>query len=256
MDFELEEQFLERQKLMKKSPLLIISFFLFLLMDFILFIILQKNELFMFNLNRSDDNMPNPLLTDLFTTIFYSIILIAVIVYIIYLISFYKKIYLSNYPTFKKVHTAADFFSVVPIFLFIVIVINGFFFSIAQVDGESMEPTFCNYDTVIISYNNELAREDILIIKYQENFLIKRVVGLPGDKLTVNDSGVYINDQLIESYIPNSTIEYEITIPEGEYYVLGDNRFHSLDSRVIGLIDEEYLLGEVISNLTNGVCPQ
>jgi signal peptidase I len=256
MDFDLEEQVLERQKLMKKSPLLIISFFLFLLIDIILFIILQKNPLFMFNLNRSDDNMPNPLLTDIFTTVFYTIILVAIIVYIIYLIVCLKKTYLSNYPVYKKIHTVADFFSIVPIFLFIIIVINGLFFSIAQVDGESMEPTFCNYDTVIISYNNELLRNDILIIKYQENFLIKRVVGLPGDKLKVSDSGVYINDQLIEGYIPNSTIEYEMTIPEGQYYVLGDNRFHSLDSRVIGLIGEEEVLGEVVSNLTNGVCPQ
>jgi signal peptidase I len=254
MEYEANDIINEQQKLMKKSLLLIISFFLFFIIDLILFIVFQNNKLFMFNLNRSEENMPNPFLTDVFATIFYSIIIVALIIYIIYLYVCLSKQHKTNHQLIKKIQNFADFFSIVPIFLFIVILANGLFATIGQVDGDSMEPTFCSYDAVLIVYNSDIETNDILIMQYDDSFLIKRVVGLPGDKLLVNDSGVFINDVLIESFIPITTTEYNLVIPSGQYYVLGDNRNNSLDSRVIGLFSGDLILGEVKYNLTNGSC--
>lgn len=244
----------DNKKLMKRSLILIISFFLFLLLNIIFFIYFQSNELFMFNLHRSIENIPNPLTSQIFSTIFYIIVLVATIVYITFLVMYLKKINESNFSLYKKVYNAADLFSVVPLFLFIIIILNGFFFSMALVDGDSMNPTFCDNDTVIISYRSALNRNDILIVENQETFLIKRVVGLPGDRIVVDGTGVYINDILIESYIDGGSIFYDTIIPEGYYYVLGDNRDKSYDSRRIGLVKEEKVLGEVIWKLTEGSC--
>ncbi|HPD99927.1 MAG TPA: signal peptidase I [Bacillota bacterium] len=254
MDFEDLNELEQQKKLMKKSKFLLISFFMFLILDIALFIYLQKNQLFMFNLSKNDEMIPNSLITDIFSFFFYTIILISVIIFIILLIVTFKKVYNSNPSSYKKVINAADIFNIVPIFLFVAIVVNGFFFSLAQVDGESMVPTFCDKDTVIIYYNNDFIEEDIIIVKWDNHFIIKRIVGLPGDELLVDETGVYINNVLIETYLPAGFQEYDGIIPEGYYYVLGDNREHSLDSRVINLIPQENILGEVIYNLTNGNC--
>ncbi|MGD9761229.1 MAG: signal peptidase I [Candidatus Izemoplasmatales bacterium] len=254
MEYEANDIINEQQKLMKKSLLLIISFFLFFILDVILFIVFQNNKLFMFNLNRSEENMPNPFLSDIFATIFYSIIIIALIVYIVFIYICLSKQHKTNHQLIKKIQSFADFFSIVPIFLFIVIMVNGLFVTIGQVDGDSMKPTFCSYDSVIIIYNSDIETNDILIMQYDDSFLIKRVIGLPGDKLVVNESGVFINDVLIEIYTPLNSIEYDTVIPNGQYYVMGDNRYNSLDSRVIGLFSEELILGEVKYNITNGNC--
>lgn len=239
---------------MKRSILLIISFFLFFTLNTVLFIIFQKNELFMLSLNRDIETIPSPLISDIFEIVFYGIIFLSLIVYIVFATMFIRKSFKKDYPFFKKIYNTADFFSVVPIFLFVVVLVNGLFFSLAQVDGESMQPNFCDNDTVVISYNSSIERNDILIIKYDDHFIIKKVVGLPGDKLVVNETGVYINDVLIESYLPSGSVDYDIIIPDNNYYALGDNRLHSLDSRIIGIFTEDKILGEVIYKLTNSTC--
>ncbi|MDC7243080.1 MAG: signal peptidase I, partial [Sphaerochaetaceae bacterium] len=146
-------------------------------------------------------------------------------------------------------------FSIVPLFLVIVMVINGFFFSFAQVDGISMEPTFCDNDAVIIKYVEDYERNDIVILQQDDLYLIKRLVAVPGDTLTVNASGVYVNGELIEDNVGNIYIAYdEIVIPEGYYYVLGDNRDYSEDSRLFGLKSEENMLGKVIYKISTTTC--
>lgn len=254
MELDLQEQDLELQKLVKRSYLLIISFFLFLITDVILFIYLQTNKLFMFNLGRTEESIPNPLITDIFTTIFYVIILVSTITYVIYTNAFLKKTYEDKPKFFKQIHNWADYFSVVPIFMFIVIIINGFFFSIAKVDGDSMQPNFCNNDTVVITYNGSIDVNDVLILENDDSFLIKRVIALPGDKLVVDDSGVYVNDTLVESFLLSNHFEYDGVIPSDFYFVLGDNRDNSLDSRVIGLIEADRILGEVIYHINTNTC--
>lgn len=254
MDLEELNELEQQKKLMKKSKSLLISFFLFLIFDFVLFLYLQKNQLFMFSLTKNDEMIPNSLVTDIFSFFFYTIIIISVIIFIILLIVTLNKVDKSNPISYKKIVNASDIFNIVPIFLFIAIIVNGFFISLAQVDGESMSPTFCDNDTVVIVYNDDFSTDDIMIVRWDDHFLIKRVVGLPGDQLLVDETGVYINSILIETYLPIGYQSYDGIIPEGYYFVLGDNREHSLDSRVIGIIQKENVLGEVIYNLTNGNC--
>ncbi len=253
---------LESEKLMKKSFKMIISFFTLFITCAILFIILQQNKFFIFNLNRTFNNVPSPLIAELFSLVFIIIIIVGFIVYVIFAIKFFQRReqneadQIDSLAKYKKIHSAADMFSIVPIFLVIVIVINGFFFSFAQVEGVSMQPTFCDNDAVIIKYVDDYQHDDIVILKQNDLYLIKRLVAVPGDKLLVNASGVYINDVLIEDTMGNFYIAYdEIVIPEGYYYVLGDNRNNSEDSRMFGLKSEENMLGKVIYKISTNTCP-
>jgi signal peptidase I len=259
---EMEEILLENKKLMKKSFRMIISFFTLFIVCAVLFILLQQNKFFIFNLNRTFNNVPSPIIAEFFSYIFIIIIIIGFIVYLVFAIRFFQqrdRIELDQVESFKKfekLFNVADMFSIVPIFLVIVMVINGFFFSFASVEGVSMQPTFCDSDAVIIKYVDEYYHDDIVILEQNDIYLIKRLVAVPGDKLVVNASGVYINDVLIEDTMGNFYIAYEeLIIPEGYYYVLGDNRNNSEDSRMFGLKAEDNMLGKVIYKISSNTCP-
>lgn len=128
-----------------------------------------------------------------------------------------------------------------------------------SVSGHSMETTLSDGDNLIvdkISYRfTDPKRYDIIVFpyKYKENtYYIKRIIGLPGETVQVVDGYVYINGKLLESDIygaevmDESGIAYEpITLGEDEYFVLGDNRNHSSDSRdpSVGVLTKEDLIG-------------
>lgn len=131
--------------------------------------------------------------------------------------------------------------------------------SITQVVGNSMYPTLQNGEVLIINkakyrFSN-VKREDIISLKYADTkYLIKRVIGLPGEKVRIQDNVLYINDEIYqEKYLPDN-LEYNDfdlkdlgydKIPENMYLVLGDNRGDSLDSREIGLIKKEDIIGKI-----------
>ena len=133
------------------------------------------------------------------------------------------------------------------------------------VSGESMYPTLNNKDYLILnrlSYKfGDIKRGDIIVFKTdlkqdngKEKDLIKRVIAIPGDHLVIMDSQVYLNDKLIEEpYIDNAYTsgDIDIVIPDGEVFVMGDNRENSKDSRSedVGLVNESDLLGEVMIRL-------
>ncbi|WP_407272164.1 signal peptidase I [Radiobacillus sp. PE A8.2] len=146
-------------------------------------------------------------------------------------------------------------------------VVRMFFFTPIVVDGLSMEPTLENGDHMIvnkISYNfGEPQRFDIVIFHatIQKDY-IKRVIGLPGEHVAVQDDVLYINNQqVVEPFLEESKAQltdkmytedfsleqlpggYE-TIPEGHVLVLGDNRGDSTDSRLLGLIPYDQLVGK------------
>lgn len=128
-----------------------------------------------------------------------------------------------------------------------------------MVSGSSMEPTLSNGDNLIvdkISYRfRDPQRYDIIVFpyKYEENtYYIKRIIGMPGETVQVIDGYVYINGTLLESDIygaepmENGQLANEpITLGEDEYFVLGDNRNHSSDSRdpSVGVLKRSDLLG-------------
>lgn len=121
-----------------------------------------------------------------------------------------------------------------------------------------MEPNFYDHEYLIIdeiSYRfNEPQRGDIVVFKYPKDtkqYFIKRVIGLPGDKVKIQDNAVYINgNKLEESYLLAGTETVlpvrgygEVTLAEDEYFLLGDNRGQSLDSRIFGLVKKDLIVG-------------
>lgn len=263
-DYNLEEQaesLAENEKLMKKSPRMIITFFALFFLCIVLFFAFQTNKFFIFNLNRTFENTPSPLIAEIFSMFFFVIIIVALISYIVFAFTYYRRLdkngldQLDSLSSFRTLYNTADVFGIVPLFLIVVMIINGFFFSFAQVDGISMNPTFCDNDAVVIRYVEDYEAQDIVILEYDDMYLIKRLIALPGDKLVVNASGVYVNDVLIETTVPNGSVAYDLIIPEGFYYVMGDNRECSKDSRFFGLVDADNMLGKVIMRISNETCP-
>lgn len=133
------------------------------------------------------------------------------------------------------------------------------------VRGESMYPTLEENDYLIIdriSYRlGEPEQGDIIVFStnlLQENGhnkdLVKRVIAVEGDHLKIEDSKVYVNDELLEEeYIHENYTEgnIDIVIPENKVFAMGDNREKSLDSRYenVGLVDEKAIMGKVLVRL-------
>jgi len=156
-----------------------------------------------------------------------------------------------------------DFLQGIVVFLAILVMIYLFLFSPQEINGESMEPTFFN--TQLIITNKFIfkvmppKRGDVVIFKSPMNKeidYIKRVVGLPGERVKLANNALYINGvKLEEPYLRPNTITAgenylhegeEITVDQGMYFVCGDNRPHSSDSRQFGPVPLEDFIGKGI----------
>lgn len=143
--------------------------------------------------------------------------------------------------------------------LFLVIWIINFLVGNTRVASESMMPTINPGDHLFINrlpyyYRNPI-RGEIIVFKHEDNYLIKRVIGVGGDKVDIIDNKIYINDSKLDEtrYLtPHmntykysaSQIEFPYIIPEDCYFVLGDNRVDSKDSRVFGAIIREDIIAK------------
>jgi signal peptidase I len=142
--------------------------------------------------------------------------------------------------------------------LLIAIVLRTFIFQLALVNQSSMEPTLYEGQMLVISKINYFVgdpqRGDIVVLKDEigNKLLIKRVIGLPGEEIQLKDDKIFINSkELNPDYInvPTKAINQDQwTLPQGEYFVLGDNRGHSRDSRAedVGLVDREKIIGRAV----------
>ncbi|MEK7167969.1 MAG: signal peptidase I, partial [Patescibacteria group bacterium] len=130
------------------------------------------------------------------------------------------------------------------------------------VKGASMEPNFYDHEYLIIdeiSYRfNEPKRGDIVVFKYPRDpkqYFIKRAIGLPNEKIKIENGQVYVfkNNQyekLDEDYLSEDTVTSlplrgygEVSLADNEYFLLGDNRNESLDSRVFGPVSRDFIIG-------------
>jgi signal peptidase I len=131
-----------------------------------------------------------------------------------------------------------------------------FLYQPVRVEGTSMQPELRDQDRLFINkfaYRFEsISRGDVVVFHYPrdpEKSYIKRVIGLPGDSLRIDDGRVYVNGQRIdESYVPKRYRDArsmpEIVVPQGEYFVMGDHRSISSDSRDFGPVDRELIYGK------------
>ena len=116
-----------------------------------------------------------------------------------------------------------------------------------------MTPTLYNGEILLLKkYDKKLERFDIVVLNYEDDKLIKRIIGLPGEHVYYKDSNLYINDEKLEEEFLPDNLKFDdfdnvligkSIIPDNSYLVLGDNRNNSTDSRIIGFIDKEDILG-------------
>lgn len=210
-----------------------------------------------------------------FTSMFFKVLLTISVLLTLFniVISFQKHRFGDEkmYKIIKREKDIYDLVSIIPIFIAVVVFFNAFLISPAVVEGPSMEPNFQEGDTVLISHLGNIERLDVVILKVEGtsgySYYIKRVIGLPGDTVTIENNHIYITNStgtflLDDVTLPNNALttcltgpgqsitdSCSFTVPQGEYFVLGDNRQLSTDSRSIGTIKKEDIYGEVIYTL-------
>lgn len=140
----------------------------------------------------------------------------------------------------------------------VVLLVIIYVVSVQQIVGPSMVPTLNDGDIVLLNKFQyrlfKVKRNQVIALNYkQTKYMVKRVIGLPGEKIEYKDNILYINDTPYkEPFLKDSvTKDFSIkdlgyeTIPENMYLVLGDNRENSMDGRDFGLIKKDDILGKV-----------
>lgn len=126
---------------------------------------------------------------------------------------------------------------------------------VLQIAGTSMEPSLMDGDVVVLVKTNKLKTGDLCAFYYSNKILIKRIIGVPGNYLWINDDGtVFLNgSELQEPYVSEKAlgecdVEFPYQVPENYYFMMGDHRETSIDSRssVIGCIAEDQIIGKII----------
>lgn len=144
-----------------------------------------------------------------------------------------------------------------------VVVVGGitglflFFFRLAMVNGTSMYPTLDNMDILLLRRTQQVTYGDIVSIdsKSLGEVLCKRIIGLEGDHIVINEDGLFVNDKKITENYVNEKIwsdgyNIDLVVPENKVFVMGDNRNHSLDSRSLGCLKVADIKGILLLNFT------
>ena len=135
------------------------------------------------------------------------------------------------------------------------VLIATLFLPVLEIYGSSMSPTLENGEIVVSIKTDNLKKGDICCFYYNNQILVKRVIGTAGDVISIEKDGtVTVNDKVLdEPYIKEkiedeSDIQYPYTVPERALFVLGDNRETSVDSRnaLIGCIDVDEIVGKIV----------
>lgn len=136
----------------------------------------------------------------------------------------------------------------------VAVLITTLFLPILQISGDSMSPTLEHDEIVVLLKTKSFERGDLVGFYYQGKILLKRVIALPDEELAIDaDGNVYVNGELLEEpYVTNKELgdcdlEFPYKVPGTSYFVLGDKRSNSVDSRnsVVGAISTDDIIGKV-----------
>lgn len=135
----------------------------------------------------------------------------------------------------------------------VVVLIRTFIITPVRVDGDSMKNTLKNGDILLLYKLSSIDRFDIIVLDEEKDNekIIKRVIGLPGETVAIKKGKIYINDKLIDDeYAYGETSDFDkVTLRDDEYFILGDNRLISKDSRYFGPIKDNEIKGKIVFRL-------
>ncbi len=136
----------------------------------------------------------------------------------------------------------------------VTVLVTTLFLPILQISGDSMSPTLEHDEIVVLLKTKKFERGDLIGFYYQGKILLKRVIALPEDEVAIDaDGNVYVNGELLEEpYVTDKglgdcDLEFPYKVPGTSYFVLGDRRSNSVDSRnsVVGAISRDDIIGKV-----------
>ncbi len=168
------------------------------------------------------------------------------------------KFNMRNLIESEKYNYLLDYANFFTTSLSIVFLVTAIILSPAVVSGDSMEPNLHNGDLALVSpVLYDIDRFDIVIVRIEvlgeETLIVKRVIGLPGEEIRYENGILYVNDVNVnENFHVSSGIDYtsceleSCTVPNGQYFLLGDNRNNSTDSRYLGYIDRNLIVGKLL----------
>ena len=144
--------------------------------------------------------------------------------------------------------------SVLVVVAAVAVLITTLFLPILQISGDSMYPTLTHNEIVVLMKTRDYQRGDLIGFYYQGKILLKRVIALPEDEVVIDSDGnVYVNAQLLEEpYVTDKSLgecdlEFPYKVPGTGYFVMGDRRSNSVDSRnsMVGIVSQDDIIGKV-----------
>lgn len=154
----------------------------------------------------------------------------------------YRKVLRSTISTLIVVAAAA-------------VLISNLFLPVLRIYGSSMSPTLKNGELIVACKSGTFERGDIIAFYYENKILVKRVIGLPGEWIDIDGNGVVSVDgvpleepYLSETALGECNIELPYQVPDGRYFIMGDHRSISSDSRnmAVGCVAEERIVGKLV----------